>query len=125
MLKKLGISDILIGVLSESKQTIVDTICDPYPSVYDRACLTWIYKCTYVCMHKYNFFFLFFSIIVIQIVHYRRNHEQQKSLEMSSKIINKAMDNIEIDHFGFSTDRMATVGVGPCICFIIILKYIH
>jgi hypothetical protein len=33
-----------------------------------------------------------------------------------------SIENIEMDFYGVTTDRVATIGVGPCICFVIILN---
>jgi hypothetical protein len=39
-----------------------------------------------------------------------------------SKIENPLIENIEMDHFGFSKGRLATKGIAPCIGFIVILN---
>lgn len=38
------------------------------------------------------------------------------------KVDNPLIKNIEMDHYEFSAGPLATVGVGPCICFLIILN---
>lgn len=38
------------------------------------------------------------------------------------KVHNHLIENMEMDHFGITTDRLATIEVGLCICFAIILN---
>jgi len=41
---------------------------------------------------------------------------------MSLETKNKSIDDIEMDHFGYSADRLSTTGVGNSIGFVVLLN---
>jgi hypothetical protein len=65
--------------------------------------------CTY---HSSSLFFT----SVTEIVYYISNHCQQISLKI------KFINDIDIDHFGWSVDRLGTTSVSTCVGFIVILN---
>jgi hypothetical protein len=72
-------------------------------------------------MYTYVSFFSLSFIILIRL-DLARNKKKIKKMASKSNVGNDAIENIKMDHFGGTEGRVAIIGVGPCICFLIILN---